>query len=114
MAAKFKLNLDALCAEHERIGKHLAAARDSVTEGGSYKLKLNGVRDAHARIGQMISDAFESMAPRGGTASDDMNPRGASSGVRGMDALVPEVDRLNLKRLGDKVVGDLDRLSRNR
>ena len=63
MAQKFKLNLDALCAEHERIGEHLAAARDSVTEGGSYKLKLAGVRDCHRRMGDMIADAYEKHYP---------------------------------------------------
>ena len=62
MAQKFKMSLDAFEAEHERIGKHLAAARDSQTESGSYRLKLAAIRATDSRMGDMIVDAYASIS----------------------------------------------------
>lgn len=118
MAQKFKMSLDAFEAEHERIGKHLAAARDSQTESGSYRLKLAAIRAAHSRMGDMIVDAYASISEP--TASDTMDPpgasakpRGAESGPRGMDSAIPDLHRL-APGVGSVLGENMDRLFRNR
>jgi hypothetical protein len=93
MTTKYKMSLDDFEAEHAAIGKHLAAARDSVTEGGRYKLPLNKIRECHSRMGDMIVDAYASMTNANAGGADTMNPRGANSGPRGMDSM-PDLNRL--------------------
>jgi hypothetical protein len=93
--AKYKLSLDQFEAEHAAIGKHIAAARDSVTESGGYRMQLNQVRDCHRRMGQLIADAFESMQPRGETAA----PRGAADRAPGASVEIPHINRIMNKTL---------------
>jgi hypothetical protein len=106
MTIKYKMSLDAFEAEHAEIGKHLAAARDSVTESGGYRLPLNYVRDCHRRMGDMIADAYASMAPRNAESASrggEAEPRGAADraptrGVASIYEAFPDMLRLQNRK----------------
>jgi hypothetical protein len=69
------------------------------------KFNFEALRDLHSKIGKLIAEADATAQPieardsgNGTNGYDDMSPRGASSGPRGMDAAVPGIGRLAKNR----------------